>query len=310
MELLNQIVKKGNYIMSSKIKKLYSDKVIKNIEPFICENIQYETIMGSTAYGVSSQSSDVDLYAFTIPPKGYVFPHTEGYIPNFGSNPPNFNVFQQHHIKQNDNEYDVAVYSIVKYFSLLMDNNPNLIDSLFTREQSVTYSSKIGQMVKDKRHIFLHKGSWHRFRGYAYAQMKRMNNKIVEPGSKRYNSIMRHGYDVKHAYHIIRLLDEVEQILSDQDIDLMKNNDQLISIRNGEWYLDDIKNYFYTKEKRLEQLYQDSSLQKYPDEGIIKQLLLDCLEEFYGSIGQDEVRVVSTAETTLKEIKKLVNKYD
>jgi len=295
--------------MSSKIKQLYSNKIIKNLEPFICENIQYETIMGSTAYGVSSESSDVDLYAFTIPPKGYVFPHTVGFIPGFGKNPPNFNVYQEHHIQHNDKEYDVAVYGIVKYFSLLMDNNPNLIDSLFTRDQSVTYASKIGQMVKDNRSIFLHKGAWHRFRGYSYAQMKRMNNKKVDPDSKRYESIMKHGYDVKHAYHIIRLLDEVEQILSDYDIDLMKNNDQLISVRNGEWTLDEVEEYFKTKEKRLEQLYQDSTLQKYPDEEKIKQLLINCLEEFYGTISSSEVRLMSSAEVALNEIRQVLEKY-
>lgn len=293
----------------SHIKKLYHNKHIKNIEPFICENIQYETIMGSTAYGVSSDSSDVDLYAFTIPPKGIVFPHTAGYIPGFGKHPPNFKVFQQHHIKKDNKEYDVAVYNIVDYFQLLMDNNPNIIDSLFTREQSVTYSSKIGQMVKDRRHIFLHKGSWHRFRGYAYAQMKKLRSKHVEPESKRFESIMEYGYDVKHAYHIVRLLNEVEQILMYGDIDLMQNNDQLKDIRNGEWSLEFLELYFDNKQITLEKLYHDSSLQKYPDEVIIKQLLLDCLEEFYGSITKDELNIVNGAEVALIEIKKLVNQY-
>lgn len=293
----------------SHIKKLYHNKDIKNIEPFICENIQYETIMGSTAYGVSSDSSDVDLYAFTIPPKGIVFPHTAGYISGFGKQPPNFKVFQQHHIKKDSTEYDVAVYNIVDYFQLLMDNNPNIVDSLFTREQSVTYSSKIGNMVKDQRRIFLHKGAWHRFKGYAYAQMKKLKNKNANTNSKRSWSIMQHGYDVKHAYHIVRLLNEVEQILMYGDIDLMQNNDQLKDIRSGEWSLDFLELYFDNKQITLEKLYQDSSLQKYPDESIIKQLLLDCLEEFYGSITKDELNMVDSAESTLIEIKKLVNKY-
>jgi len=36
-------------------------------------NVQYETIMGSVAYGVSSDTSDVDLYGWAIPPKDDVF---------------------------------------------------------------------------------------------------------------------------------------------------------------------------------------------------------------------------------------------
>ena len=44
-------------------------------------NVQYETIMGSVAYGVSSDTSDVDVYGWAIPPKEDVFPHLRGEIP-------------------------------------------------------------------------------------------------------------------------------------------------------------------------------------------------------------------------------------
>jgi uncharacterized protein len=38
-------------------------------------NVQYETIMGSVAYGVSSDTSDIDVYGWAIPPQDDVFPH-------------------------------------------------------------------------------------------------------------------------------------------------------------------------------------------------------------------------------------------
>ena len=41
-------------------------------------NVQYETTMGSVAYGVSSDSSDVDVYGWAIPPKDDPFPHLRG----------------------------------------------------------------------------------------------------------------------------------------------------------------------------------------------------------------------------------------
>src|SRR3954464_6079232 len=40
-------------------------------------NVQYETIMGSVAYGVSSDTSDVDVYGWAIPPKEDIFPHLQ-----------------------------------------------------------------------------------------------------------------------------------------------------------------------------------------------------------------------------------------
>ena len=48
-------------------------------------NVQYETIMGSVAYGVSSDTSDVDVYGWAIPPKDDVFPHLRGEMPGFGT---------------------------------------------------------------------------------------------------------------------------------------------------------------------------------------------------------------------------------
>lgn len=288
----------------SHCKRLYKNKLVRNVEGWIFENIQYETIMGSTAYGVSTDDSDMDVYAFTIPPKGIVFPHTEGYIAGFGSGPPNFKVFQKHHIMENDREYDLAIYSIVTYFSLLMENNPNMIDSLFTRDQSVTYSSVIGDMVKDQRKLFLHRGAWHRFKGYAYSQMKKIRNKNAT--GKRAELVEKYGYDVKFAYHCVRLMNEVEQILMHGDIDLMQNNDQLKDIRAGNWTLDHLESYFSEKELQLEKLYQNSSLQKYPDDSKIKQLLVDCLEEFYGSISNSEVTTVNEYERAVKDIQHII----
>src|SRR3954462_5460788 len=57
-------------------------------------NVQYETIMGSVAYGVSSDTSDLDVYDWAIPPKEEIFPHLRGEIPGFGRPAKRFEVFQ------------------------------------------------------------------------------------------------------------------------------------------------------------------------------------------------------------------------
>ena len=54
-------------------------------------SVQYETIMGSVAYGVSSDTSDMDVYGWAIPPKDDVFPHLRGEIPGFGTPRPGSN---------------------------------------------------------------------------------------------------------------------------------------------------------------------------------------------------------------------------
>ena len=89
--------------------------------------MQYEVIMGSVAYGVSNDSSDMDIYAFAIPPKGMMFPHLRGEIPGFDQCAVQFEQYQQHHILDaaalggKGRVYDVTVFAIAKYFSLLTD---------------------------------------------------------------------------------------------------------------------------------------------------------------------------------------------
>src|SRR5688500_2656981 len=55
--------------------------------------VAYETIMGSVAYGVSSDTSDMDVYGFCIPPKEMIFPHLAGEIPGFGTQVQRFEVY-------------------------------------------------------------------------------------------------------------------------------------------------------------------------------------------------------------------------
>ena len=294
----------------SGVVRRLSDKGLIKPPPFVAGGVQYETLMGSVAYGVSSDSSDSDVYGFCMPPKDIVFPHLAGYIPGFSKQIQKFEQYQEHHIVEKDHgkEWDLSIYSIIKYFRLCMDNNPNMIDSLFTHDSMVLSRTNIADMIRDNRKLFLHKGSWHKFKGYAYSQMHKMKIKEPDPSSKRYESIMKHGYDLKFAYHVVRLIDEAEQILMHGDIDLMSNREQLKDIRRGNWKMKDIEDYFNRKEKDLETLYINSSLRKYPDENEIRQLLIVCLEEYYGDLSE-AVYNIDQAHDLIKNIQKMVRDY-
>lgn len=274
------------------------------------ENTHYLTIMGSVAYGVSSDTSDMDVYGFAIPPKDMTFPHLAGEITGFGRQIQRFEQWQQHHIAVPDwkQDYDFSVYSIVKYFQLCMDNNPNMIDSLFTPRRCVLHTTAVGELVRENRRKFLHKGSWHKFKGYAYAQMHKMRGKTNAQNPKRAASITEHGYDLKFAYHIVRLLSEVEQILVEHDLDLEKNREQLKSIRRGEWTLEQIEGHFASKEKALEDVYLKSTLPHSPDEGVLRELLLQCLEHHYGSL-EGAVAQDKTIEPLLRDLQALIGRY-
>jgi predicted nucleotidyltransferase len=245
-------------------------------------NVTYLTMMGSVAYGVSDDASDRDVYGFCFPPKDIAFPHLAGEIFGFGRQVKRFEQWQEHHVEYDNVSWDFTVYSIIRYFHLVMENNPNMVDSLFTPERCVLANTTVGQMVRDNRHMFLSKKAWHTFKGYAFQQKSKLLTK--NPEGKRRELIDRYGFDTKYAYHLVRLLDEIEQILTTGDLDLTRAREHMKAIRRGEVPLDQILAFFDSKLLDLEKAYADSSLPHDPREPEIKQLLINCLEHHYGSL--------------------------
>lgn len=277
---------------------------------WLMTNTSYLTVMGSQAYGVNTDDSDLDVYGFCLPPKDLVFPHLAGEILGFGKQVQRFEQWSEHRVKDPNKqvEYDFVVYSIVKFFQLCMENNPNMIDSLFTPRQCVIHSTNISEMVRENRRMFLHKGCWHKFKGYAYAQMSKIRNKVNASNERRAASIAEHGYDLKFAYHTIRLLNEVEQILVEGDLDLQRNREQLKDIRRGAWSIEQVERYFEEKERNLEAIYAASTLPHSPDENAIKRLLLSCLEEHYGDLSS-AVKVDINVEALTRDLRAVLDKY-
>lgn len=273
-------------------------------------NTCYLVVMGSQAYGVSNDASDQDIYGMCIPPKELIFPHLAGEIPGFGRQIHRFEVWQEHHVQDKDRqvEHDFAVYGIVKYFQLCMENNPNMIDSLFVPQTCVIHTNQIGVLMRERRRQFLHKGSWHKFKGYSYSQMNKIGQKANANNPKRQAEIEKHGYDLKFAYHCVRLMNEAEQILVEGDLDLQRNREQLKSIRRGEWTLEQLKEYFQNKELALETAYANSNLPHAPDEGKIRDLLLECLSIHYGDLST-AVRCEVPVDRLVAEMQAVLDKY-
>jgi hypothetical protein len=57
-----------------------------------------------------------------------------------------------------------------------MDNNPNMIDSLFVPRRCILHTTQIGEHVREYRKEFLTKGSWYSFKGYSYSTIQKIKN--------------------------------------------------------------------------------------------------------------------------------------
>lgn len=256
----------------------------KIIQPplWLTDNTQYLVQMGSRAYGIETDDSDIDLYGWTIPPIEHLLPHTIGEIRGFGRQLQRFEQYTEDHIFVGSNEYDISIYNVAKFFQLCMENNPNMIDALFVPPECVLFSTPIGEAVRFERQKFLHKGCYHKFLGYAHSQMKKIKNK--NPQGKRKAIVDKFGFDTKYASHLYRLANECEQILRTGDLDLKESSDYMRYIRSGNVSLESLEDWFEAKKIELESLYQSSPLRHSPDENFIKWLLERTIRRFHGHL--------------------------
>lgn len=257
---------------------------LKTAPIFIKSDTQFLCKMGSHAYGVNGPGSDIDIYGFCVPPIKYLLPHTIGHIEGFGRQQNSFEQFQVDHIQEDGELYDISIYNITKFLHLCMDNNPNMIDCLFVPDDCVIYKTEIADLILKNRELFLHKGCYFRFMGYAEAQWKKIRNK--NPVGKRKIIVDTYGFDLKYASHLYRLADECEQILKTGTLDLRQSREQMLLIRKGEVSLFDLEEWFNEKKLELKQLYETSPLQHSPDQKKIKDILIQCLEMKFGDLKQ------------------------
>lgn len=188
----------------------------------VLNGMQLEVLMGSQAYGVASAISDMDIYGFSIPRKEMIFPHLAGQIQGFGRQIQRFEQYQQHHVEDKDakKEYDFSIYNIIKYFQLCMDNNPNMIDSLFVPRTCILFTTKIGEMVRENRRLFLHKGAWHKFKSYGYSQL----HKIKTKKPQGLDDLLK--FEKKHKLSSQLTIKDIEKELKRRNI--FRNNKKII----------------------------------------------------------------------------------
>lgn len=299
--------------MASVVEQLAKNGLVDPPE-FVKSNTMYECVVGSVCYGVADNLSDYDVNGWCIPPRDVVFPHLRGEIEGFGRQKQRFNGWQKHHVLDpsalggKGREYDLNIYNVVQYMHLCMENNPNMVTTLYVPRECILHSTPVAEVVRESRDIFLHKGAWHRYKGYGYQQRHKMQGKNPEEGSKRHKLREQYGYDVKFAYHAVRLLYEAEMILNEHTIELRRHQEHLKAIRRGEVSQEDVLKWCDEKEAALERAYENSTLRYGPDERAVKTLLLNVLEHHYGSL-EAVVARPGELEDLLESITRLTDRY-
>ncbi len=103
-----------------------------------------------------------------------------------------------------------------------------------------------------------------------------------ERNPRRKESEERHGYDTKHAVHLVRLLLMCKEILSKHTMSVVRPDAAtvLMPIKRGEWSYEKLMDFEQTTNKELAEIYETSTLQSKPRINDIEELAIRVAKDF------------------------------
>ena len=127
------------------------------------------------------------------------------------------------------------------------------------------------------------KGSWYAFEKGADVEecIKTVDKQLLAYG-RHLEQVKRLGYDPKFICHVVRLLDEGIQLLTEGRINLPLDNAQHVrDIKMGKYELPEILRWIEDREKLIEVAYVNCKLPNTPDMEAINKLQIQILDNYY-----------------------------
>lgn len=133
------------------------------------------TVAGSRAYGIHTESSDLDTKGVVIPPARYY----TGMLDRFEQAEDVSSLISYFPKELQDlaaeKGCEGVAYEWRKFLKLAADANPNILDVLFCDEEDVIFADDFGILLRENRDLFLSLKAKHTYSGYAISQLKRIN---------------------------------------------------------------------------------------------------------------------------------------
>ena len=246
------------------------------------------TVSGSRAYGTNVPESDFDVNGVFITsykdrngylptPTGLKGQEIQGVVNTFL--PP------EALAQLGGKPVDGNTHELRRFFSIAATGNPNILEVLYAEEPSRLYTSPLGRVLLDHRHLFLSRRVCETYRGYARTQGEYMT-RLVESGASTSNPHRqalrdKYGYDCKFAMHLVRILRTGQEILSEGVVNVWrKDAEELVAIRNGAWTFPEVLAYAEDAAQKILDLRSKSILPEQPDTDVLNKLCQDITEMY------------------------------
>jgi predicted nucleotidyltransferase len=208
--------------------------------------IIYRCVVGSRAYGLETEESDIDRRGIYLAP-------AELQWSLFGT-PEQFE----------DNAAQACYWELQKFLIMALKANPNILECLYS--PLVEKTTPLAQELLSLREGFLSQMIFQTFNGYAMSQFKKIEQDIRNHGEVRW----------KHAMHLLRLLLTGAATLRQGRVPVRveAHREQLLSVKRGEMLWPEVNAWRQELHRDFERALAETKLPERPDYDAANRFLL------------------------------------
>jgi predicted nucleotidyltransferase len=170
------------------------------------DRVFYRCVIGSQAYGLAGDGSDVDRRGIYLPPADR-----------------HWSLYGVPEQLENDATQE-AYWEVQKFLVLALKANPNVLECLYS--PIVETATPLAKELLAMRSAFLSRVVYQTFNGYVLSQFKKMQADLRNRGAVKW----------KHVMHLLRLLISGVGVLRDGfvTVRVREHREQLLAVRRGE----------------------------------------------------------------------------
>jgi hypothetical protein len=208
-------------------------------------HVQYRCIVGSTAYGLATESSDLDRRVSTS-----LQPTSIGPLPASRSS-------SKPHTKRPTGKSQSSCASPFKA-------NPNVLECLYS--PLIEHATPLAQELLAMRDIFLSRHVHRTYNAYVLSQFKKLEQDLRSHGQIRW----------KHVMHLIRLLLSGITVLREGFVPLRvgEHRDRLLAIGHGQISWEEVETWRLDLHRRLDDALAVTRLPEHPEYARADQFLI------------------------------------
>ncbi len=201
------------------------------------ERVIFRCVIGSRAYGLDDDQSDIDYRGIYLPPADL---HWSLY-----------GVPEQLECEETQEAY----WEVQKFLILALKANPNVLECLYT--PLVEKATPLAEELLAMRSIFLSRLVYQTYNGYVMSQFKKMQADIRNHGRVKW----------KHVMHLIRLLISGISVLRHGfvPVEVEEHREELLAIKRGEMAWEETEKWRLGLHAKFDDALRATTLPDRPD---------------------------------------------